>query len=272
MSAPGRVMATLLPELGRLRRRWSRPPAGAVDGTVLPQAVPPRRRGAPTRLLVVAATAVVGFLLVSQMNTTERFSQRLEAESEDDLARILAGLTGEADALRDEISNLKLQLVDLQATSRQSDTAAESAEAQVQALSVLAGTVPVTGPGLTLVIQDPDDLVRYDVLIDAVQELRDAGAEAVAINGVRVGAASALSERDGRILLDGAALAAPYRVAAIGPTTTLDGGLKIPGGVLDTLDALQGVRAEVQRAAKLDLPALSRPPSFRVARPVGSGP
>ncbi|MGH9282983.1 MAG: DUF881 domain-containing protein, partial [Acidimicrobiales bacterium] len=155
--------------------------------------------------------------------------------------------------------------------TRESDASDQSAQDQVQALSVLAGTVAVTGPGLTLVVQDPDRSVRYDVLIDALQELRDAGAEALAINGARVGVASSLAERDGRILLDGAPLAPPYRIAAIGPTTTLDGGLKIPGGVLDTLDALQGVRAEVQRAAKLDLPPLAEAPSFQVARPVGSG-
>ena len=223
-------------------------------------------------VLVVLATAVVGFLLVSQLRTTERFSQRLEAESEEDLARILASLTGEADALRDEIGDLKLQLADLRATSRQDDSAERAAEQQLQALSVLAGTVAVTGPGLVLAIEDPEGAVGYDTLIDAVQELRDAGAEALAVNGRRVGVASAFSERDGRLVLDGAPLSPPYRITAIGQPTTLEGGLKIPGGVLDTLEALGGVRSEVTRSAKLDVPALARAPAFRVARPVGSAP
>ena len=267
MSGSG-VVTSLGAELDRLRRRW----AGAAGA---PGAAPvPSLRGRPPvgRLLVVAATAVAGFLLVSQLRATERSSQRLEAESEEDLARILAGLTGEADALRDEIGDLKLQLVDLRASTRESDASARAAQEQLQALSVLAGTVPVTGPGVQLVIEDPDRSVRYDSLLDAVQELRDAGAEAIAINGIRVGVASSLEERDGRVLLDDVPLATPYRIAAIGQTTTLDGGLKIPGGVLDTLDALRGVRASVQRSAKLELPALSRPPAFRVARPVGSRP
>jgi uncharacterized protein YlxW (UPF0749 family) len=217
-----------------------------------------------------AATGVVGFLLVGQLGTTERFSQRLEAESEENLARILASLTAEADALRDEISDLKLQLADLRASSRQADSAERAADQQLQALAVLAGTVPVTGPGLVLSIEDPDRSVTYDTLIDAVQELRDAGAEALAVNDRRVGVASAFSERDGEVLLDGAVLSRPYRIAAIGQPTTLEGGLKIPGGVLDTLGALRGVRAEVSRAASIDVPALARPPAFRVARPVGS--
>lgn len=265
-------MSALGVELGRLRRRWRRASRPTDDrlGLAPPPAARPRVAAGP--LLVVATTSVVGFLLVSQLGTTQRFSQRLEAESEEDLARILASLNDEGDALQDEISDLKLQLVDLRASSRENDSAERAAQESLQALAVLAGTVAVTGPGLILVIEDPDDSVRYDVLLDAVQELRDAGAEAVAVNGIRVGVASSLSEREGRLLLDGSPLAPPYRISAIGQSTTLDGGLKIPGGVLDTLDALRGVRAGVQRSAKLELPALSRPPAFRVARPVGSGP
>lgn len=265
-------MSSLGADLGRLRRRWSRAarsPEAAPDLSLTPG----RGRRVPGgAVLVVLATAVVGFLLVSQLRTTQRFSQRLEAESEEDLARILASLTGEADALRDEISNLKLQLVDLKASSRQDASSSRAAREQLQALSVLAGTVPVTGPGLVLVIADEGRSVRFDTLIDAVQELRDAGAEAVAINDRRVGVSSSLAEDEGRIKLDGEPLAPPYRVTAIGQASTLEGGLKIPGGVLDTLGALRQVRAEVKRSAKLDVPALDRAPAFRVARPVGSGP
>jgi uncharacterized protein YlxW (UPF0749 family) len=57
-------------------------------------------------------------------------------------------------------------------------------------------------------------------------------------------------------------------VAAIGLATTLEGGLKIPGGALDTLQSLPGVQVDTARSAKLDLAALSRAPSFRTAQPV----
>lgn len=266
-------MTSIGSELGRLRRRWSSPAAAIPDVTAAVAPAAAKRRslsGGP--VLVVAATAVVGFLLVSQIGTSQRFRQRLEAESEEDLARILASLTDEADALRDEIGDLKVSLVNLRNSSRQDGTADRAAREQLKALSVLAGTVPVSGPGLALVVDDPDGSIGYDSLIDAVQELRDAGAEALAINEHRLGAASSLSEREGRVLLDGSPLTAPYRITAIGQATTLEGGLKIPGGVLDTFDALPGVRAEVQRSAKLDVPALARAPAFRVASPVGSAP
>ena len=233
---------------------------------------PGRLRGwAGGPLLVLLVTALVGFLLVSQMRGTERFRERLETESEPDLTRILASLTTESDALRDEISRLRLQLLTLQTSSQQDQTATEAAEQQLRALEVLAGTVAVTGPGVSVVVDDPRRAVGYDSLIDIVQELRDAGAEAIGINDHRVGVASAFAERDERPTLDGVVLDAPYHISAIGQPSTLDGGLKIPGGAVDALRALRGVSLRVDRATSLEIPALRRPPAFRVARPVGSG-
>jgi uncharacterized protein YlxW (UPF0749 family) len=226
--------------------------------------------GGPAFVLVV--TGLVGFLLVSQFRGTQRFSQRLSAESEGDLARILASLTTEADSLRDEISALKLQLVDLEASSRSDEAAAKAADDQLQALQVLAGTVPVAGPGITLDIQDPGGSVGYDTLIDVVQELRDAGAEAVAVNGQRVGVSSAFATAQGKVTLDGVVLTQPFRVTAIGQPATLESGLKIPGGALDALAALKDVQVGLQRSARLDLPPLAKPPTFRAAHPVSSTP
>lgn len=223
-------------------------------------------------LFVLAVTGLVGFLVVSQLRGTQPFSQRLANETEGDLARILAGLNAEADALRDEIATLKLQLFDLESSTRTDEAAQESAEEQLRTLEVLAGTVAVTGPGIALTVDDPGGNVGYDSLIDIVQELRDAGAEAIAVNGRRIGVASAFAESEDKVTLDGVALASNYQVLAIGQSATLEGGLKIPGGILDTLAALRDVKVDLRRSERLDLPALTRPPSFRVARPISSSP
>lgn len=232
----------------------------------------PNSRAAAQRagslLLVLAVTGLVGFLLVGQLRGSEAFRQRLEAENEGDLTRILAGLTTEADALRDEISSLKLQLLQLQNAQQQDSASAAAAAAQLRALQVLAGTVPVTGPGLTMKVSDPEGGVLYDTLIDVVAELRDAGAEALAINGRRIGAGSAFGETaDGtRVTIDGIAITAPFTIVAIGPAATLEGGLKIPGGALDVLASLRGVDVALSRSAKLEVPALADPPRFRVGK------
>lgn len=226
-------------------------------------------RGAGT-VVVVALAAVVGFLVVGQVQGPRRPATPLAAESEGDLARILAGLNSEADALQAEIADLKVQLNDLRRSSESEAAAAEAVIEQLRSLQVLAGTVAVTGPGVAVTIQDPAGAVGFDTMIDVIQELRDAGAEAVEVNGRRVGVASAFTERGGAVVLDGTALSAPYRIAAIGQPATLEGGLKIPGGAVDAMRALRGVRVQVDRQAKLTLSALTTPLTFETARPVAS--
>jgi uncharacterized protein YlxW (UPF0749 family) len=121
-------------------------------------------------------------------------------------------------------------------------------------------------------IDDPDEAVSANQLLDAVQELRDAGAEAIAINDHRVGVQSAFTQDGERVVLDGVRLETPYRVVAIGAPDTLDAGLAIPGGIVDTLTAAKGVKVTVNRQADVSVPALESPPSFRAARPVTSDP
>jgi uncharacterized protein YlxW (UPF0749 family) len=222
------------------------------------------------KVLVAVVAGLVGFVLVSQFRGQRRFSRQLQAESETDLARILSSLNGQADSLRDEIASLRLQLQDVESSSRTDEAAAKTAQEQLAGLEVLAGTLPVHGAAVAVSVDDPEHTLRYDSLIDLVQELRDAGAEAVAVNGQRVGAASAFAPQAGTIALDGTALRAPFRVTAIGESATLEAGLTIRGGAVETLSAAKGVHVDVQRQADLTLPALTRAPTLRAAHPVAS--
>jgi uncharacterized protein YlxW (UPF0749 family) len=222
------------------------------------------------KVLVGVVAGLLGFVLVSQFRGQRRFTRQLQAESETDLARILSSLNGQADSLRDEIASLRLQLQDVETSTRTDDAAAKTAQEQLAGLEVLAGTVAVHGPGVLVSVEDPEHTLRYDSLIDLVQELRDAGAEAVAVNGQRVGAASAFAPQAGTIALDGAVLRAPFRVTALGESATLETGLTIRGGAVETLSAAKGVHVEVQRQTDLTLPALTRAPALRVAHPVTS--
>jgi uncharacterized protein YlxW (UPF0749 family) len=227
-------------------------------------------RLAAGRLLVIVVAALVGFLLVAQTRRDDRPTQRLEAESEGDLARILAALNRQSDALRDELASLRLELVTLQNSSQRDQAAVDALQAQLRALRVLAGTVPVTGPGITMQVADPEHLVGYEALVDAVQELRDAGAEAIAVDGLRVGVASAFVMSGRTVTLDGQPLEAPYTIEAIGSPDTLEAGVSIPGGAVDAIRSTPGVTVTVTRAPELRLPALQHAPAFDAARPIAS--
>ncbi|MCK9875995.1 DUF881 domain-containing protein [Frankia sp. Ag45/Mut15] len=137
-------------------------------------------------------------------------------------------------------------------------------------VAVLAGTVPVTGPGLELTIRDPKGSVDASVLLDALQELRDAGAEAIEIAGVRVGVSTYVADHPGLgLVVDGRSITAPYVLRVIGDAHTLDRALRIPGGVLDTVAAREGAQTGVRTFVRMEIRTVRPTPSARYARPAG---
>jgi hypothetical protein len=103
--------------------------------------------GAPTDQLLngMVFDPSGNLVLVGQLQGPRRESPPLEAESEGDLARLLSDLNAEADALQNEIAELKVQLGELRRFSRDETAASEAADEQLRNLQVLAGTTPVTG-------------------------------------------------------------------------------------------------------------------------------
>jgi uncharacterized protein YlxW (UPF0749 family) len=245
----------------RPRRRPSDQPTDGGSGIA-------SRRPVAARALVALSVGVVGFLVAAQLNTTHRNPENLAAESESDLTRIFSSLNEESAALRDEISQLRLELASLQSSAERDQLARDASQRQLSDLQILAGVVPARGPGVAVRIADPNGVFAFELLLDLVQELRDAGAEAIAVNGRRVGGSTAFSARGKAVTLDGQEVAQPYEVLAIGDPATLEVGLKIPGGAIDTLDALDGTKVGVERRSDVRVPALDHPPAFKAAHPL----
>jgi len=220
------------------------------------------------RAAVAAVCAVVGFSFVTQVRAVEPIDVRLAGEREEDLARILADLGAESDRLSAEIGQLELTLLAIGNEQEGEQVAVRSLQRRLDDLRILAGIVPATGQGIEFTIADPDGEVGADRLVDAVQELRDAGAEAIAVNGTRLVASSSFLSSGQRMLLDGQPITAPYRFAAIGPSASLAGGLEIPGGVLDSLATLSGVATELRTLDSLTVAARPEPVPFTLGRPL----
>ena len=100
--------------------------------------------------------------------------------------RILDELDDRTQRLEDEKQRLEDQRTELENSSDQAEEARKQTLEKEQQLGILAGTVAAQGPGITLTINDPAGAVESDMLLDAIQELRAAGAEAIQVNGVRV--------------------------------------------------------------------------------------
>ena len=151
------------------------------------------------------------------------------------------------------------------------DTSAEAlkaAQERVDTLGILAGTAPAEGPGIVLTIDDPDGKVTSTLLLDALQELRDAGAEAVQIGDVRVVVDTYFTDTPTGIEVSGKRVRSPYVITAIGGSATMASAMDIPGGVNESVRRLGAVSTVDQRDDGLDHRiAHSRRASVRSPRP-----
>jgi uncharacterized protein YlxW (UPF0749 family) len=189
----------------------------------------PRRRWGFTAIIAVL-TALLGFAIVLQVRQNSG-TDNLANLREDDLVGILDDQNARADRLRAQIAELQATLNRLKGSGDRSAAARQQAIKDAQALGILLGTVPAAGPGVAVRVIDPGGKLGPEDLLDVVEELRGAGAEAIQFGSVRVSTTTAFTGAAGQVAVDGTSLTAPYTVLAIGDPKTLDTALNIPGGV-----------------------------------------
>ncbi|MBS1694237.1 MAG: DUF881 domain-containing protein [Actinobacteria bacterium] len=224
--------------------------------------------------LAVALCVLLGIAIVTQVRQTES-GDSLETARPADLLVLLDSLQQREAALNSEVAELQRTLAELQASGSSDQAAIENAQARLAALSILIGTVAATGPGVTLTIEDDAPGVPAETMLDVVNELRAAGAEAIEIRGappqggpaVRVGVDTWVVGAPGALIVDGAALSPPYSVLAIGDPPTLAAAMNIPGGAMDSVKRVGGTMT-AQQADRVDVTALRQPKPRQYAQPV----
>lgn len=219
-----------------------------------------RRR---TQLVVAVLLALVGFAAAAQIRLTHQDGSYVEQRREN-LIVLLDSLSAAAERTEKQIDELERTRSDLLSSSQRRQTAMEEAKEQLAVLGILAGTLPAEGPGVVVTITDPRGAVTAASILNGVEELRDAGAEAIEVNDrARVVASTSFVERDGVILVDGHELRPPYVVDAIGSTHTLSEAVIFPGGLADQVSRLGGeVAVEEVDVVKVDSLHPTDPPQY----------
>lgn len=230
---------------------------------------PARRRVSVAVMAIALLLGMFGFALVVQLksNTTDP----LAAARPEDLARIWSDLQAREDRLRQEIAELEESQRQLASGAEGRQAALDEARQRADELGILAGTLPAEGRGLVVVFRPGNQPVRASAILDAVQELRGAGAEAMQIAGaggsaVRIVASTAFVDGEGGIVTGGQRLLAPYTITVIGDPDTMRTALSIPGGVVESVTK-DGGTVTVQEPGKVQVTALHRQGDLRYAQP-----
>ena len=198
------------------------------------------------------------------------------------LAQEVTRRTRQSDALAAQLEAARSALAREQAQALGASGAGRREVDRLVRLELAAAAVPVRGPGLVVRLDDaPQTEVPVEGrggqpsqgrvldrdLQDAVNGLWAAGAEAVSINGLRLGALTAIRSAGEAVLVDFRPLSPPYVVRAVGGSATLERRFRTgaTGRRLATYPGLYGIVLDVRRDRALDLPA-ARLPVLRSVR------
>ncbi len=207
---------------------------------------------------------VLGFMLVLQIRTVSpAYKEMISQQSDADRAAYLLQLYNNVVDLREQVGKLGSQITGYK--TNQDD--ATKLLHDVNDMRAQNGAAPVAGPGVTVEIDG--DVTMFD-LQDMTNELRNAGAEAIALNGKRVVLRTVIGG-DGTtayVSIDGAPVHGPYKLQAIGSPSDLQTALERKGGLKQLLENEQGLTVKVDRSDNITLPKNNVDYTMTYARPV----
>jgi uncharacterized protein YlxW (UPF0749 family) len=218
------------------------------------------------QVVVALLLAIVGFLAIVQVQTLNNDNAFAGARRED-LITLLDTLEVASRRARAEIEQLEERRNALRSSSDRRTTAIEGNELKIEELSVLAGTVPTTGQGILVTIDDPAGAVTTSTVLNSLQEMRNAGAEAIELNdSVRIVADTEVVDTSEGLSVGGQEVQSPYVFEVIGPAETLETAMTFPGGLRDEVEELGGT-VTVEQSENIEIDSLHTPEQPEYARP-----
>jgi uncharacterized protein YlxW (UPF0749 family) len=180
----------------------------------------------------IAATIValfLGVLIVTQVRSQDVYSRSLQLETPASLTTLIANLSDRNNSLRDEIFDLRLRLAAARDSVANGHGSLAESQREIDQLKVFAAVSPARGQGISVKIAGMFD---DRAMSDLVNELRNAGAEAISVNDVRVGPRSWFGPGPEKtIVLDGRQLNGPWTVKAIGSSDVVYVAITRTGGI-----------------------------------------
>jgi uncharacterized protein YlxW (UPF0749 family) len=206
----------------------------------------------------IAATAValfLGILVVAQFRSQDVYSRSLQLETPASLTTLIANLSDRNNSLRDEIFDLRLRVAAARDSVSSGQGSLTEGQREIDQLKIFAAVSGARGQGISVKIEGAFD---DRAMSDLTNELRNAGAEAISLNDVRVGPRAWYASGPERtILLDGAQLAGPWTVRAIGASDVMYVAITRIGGIEGQFELIYPkTRFTVTKESTLDVPAV----------------
>lgn len=224
-------------------------------------------RPSRSQAIVGVVLLLSGFAVTWQLAGSE--DERYTTLRQDELVAMLDDVTAESRRLEGEVASLEETRRQLQSGVDASTVAREEALKRLDTLELLGGTVAARGPGIRITIVDNAGRLTTEILLNALEELRDAGAEVIEIDDrVRLVTSSWIASEDGALVVDGHTLGSTITIEAIGDSDTLAEATRFRGGLVSTIEGERvGGSALVSEVEDVRIDSVVTAEEPRFARP-----
>lgn len=220
-------------------------------------------RVAQLSLFVVAL--LIGALLVGQLRSQARPIE-LASLSPQELSTLIETLSTRNAVLRDGLADLRDQIGEYERAAAQGESSLAIGQEDLQRIRAFGGLTAVEGQGIVIEAEGSFDPIAIN---DIIQELRNAGADALAVDEIRITARSVAVLGTSAIEIDGVAIGRAFTITAIGSPDGLKAAFERPEGIKTLLEQSIQARFTVRQDRTLMVPATRRDLAPTAARPVG---
>lgn len=220
--------------------------------------------GRMAQLSLFAVALIIGVLLVGQLRS-QAPAIELSSLSAQELSTLIETLQARNVELSDGLADLREQIREFEREEARGLSTLDLTREDLERFSAFAGLVPVTGQGITVQVEGSFEPANVN---DLIYELRNAAAEAIAIDDVRITASSVAVLGTSAIEIDGVPIDRYFEIRAIGPPQGLESALERPGGILRQLQQAVGATFRIAHETDITVPATARDLMPQAAQPV----
>jgi uncharacterized protein YlxW (UPF0749 family) len=205
------------------------------------------------QISLFAVALLIGVLLVGQLRSQQRPTEIRQLPAQE-LSQLIDTLAERNRELRNGLADLRDTLDEYRIAGTQGQSALNVTREDLRRITAFGGMAPVVGQGLVLEIDGSLDAIALN---DLVNELRNAGAEAIAVDDVRITHRSVAVQGPRSLVIDGVEIGQSFTISAIGSPDGLLTAMERPGGIIAQLEQFIQATIVAQEADSIRLPASS---------------
>ncbi|HLO99123.1 MAG TPA: DUF881 domain-containing protein [Fimbriimonas sp.] len=214
---------------------------------------------------VSALSAVLGFLIFASWITKNNYDKRVGSLSPQTQQQWALGMIDldKYKSLEEEVGALRKRSTALEKAISENSKGSSTLNDQLQEIKAFAGLTELEGPGVKVILKDNSqaglmpqdgDLIHDIDVLRVTNELFNAGAEAISVNGQRLVSITDIRCAGTIINVNGVKVASPFVISAIGDPEMIYSGFTMSGGVMAEIASASPSMVQATKEKMLRVP------------------